>query len=386
MERNMASKPHITCLVKILIAFPIFFLYEPSVDFAFSATAEGVYIIHVSSFTLEKNAEIENSKLRQHGLETFYRLESVKGKGNWFRLYIGPFRTRSDAREKAANLSKKGIISYAMIKKVDQVFFSDVTSPESEEITQTKPPAIEKKPRYTEVPREPVEKPIDRPLETSQKPVEKPTVRPSEKPTQKVEIPKKERRPDEEKRVERETPTVPRPKESRFSLSLGVGVSRATNADNFIITEPTASGTDFFSFSGDTAQASLEANLRVYKPINLYGCFDYGYSSDVSLRFLSLGLKWRYNISGSIFPYFKGGGVYGDFTFDDAPGEFEENFGWEAGIGIDLLRSRFKIGLDFLYRDIQFDYNNLGIPGVTSTTSSIDATGFSLSGTISYYF
>ena len=372
----MASKPLITCLFKILIAFPILFLYEPSVDFASSATAEGgVYIIHVSSFVKEKNAEIEISKLSKNGVPVFSRYESVAGKGNWFRVYVGPFQNRKEAKERGEKLKKEGIISYYRIKQMDQVFAPEEKSHESEDLAKTKQPALEEKPRYTEVPKEPVEKPIYIPPEKPQQPVATPTVRQSEKPTQKVDVPKKERTLGEENMAAGETRTVHLPNESLFSLSLGAGVSRSINTDDFIITEQTSSGTNIYSFSGDTAQASLEASLRVYEHISLYGRFEYGYETNVSLRFLSGGLKWRFNISDSIFPYFKGGAVYGDFTFDDAPGEFEEDLGWEAGIGLDLLKSRFKIGLDFLYRDIQFNYKDPGIPGVSSTASSIDATG-----------
>ena len=78
--------------------------------------------------------------------------------------------------------------------------------------------------------------------------------------------------------------------------------------------------------------------------------------------------------------------MYGDFTFDEAPGEFDSDVGWEAGFGVDFLKSRFKIGFDFLYRDISFDYNSPGIAGVSANESSLDASGFSISGTVSYYF
>ncbi len=84
--------------------------------------------------------------------------------------------------------------------------------------------------------------------------------------------------------------------------------------------------------------------------------------------------------------YLKGGVVYGDFNWNGPPVDFEDDYGLEAGFGVNLLRSRIKVGLDLLYRNIEFDYSAQGISGVSSNSSSIYFSGFSISGSIRYFF
>jgi hypothetical protein len=126
--------------------------------------------------------------------------------------------------------------------------------------------------------------------------------------------------------------------------------------------------------------------MRVYRNLNLYGRCEYAFAEDIDLIFVSLGPKLRLDIWDWFFPYLKAGVVYGDFDFDGAPGKFEDDFGWETGLGVDLLKSRFKIGFDIVYRDIEFDYKVPGVPGVSANKSSIDVSGFSISGSVTYFF
>ena len=362
--------PRITYFFKILITFLILLLYSPFTGFVFSAKAEeSLYLIHVSSFRSRKSAEIEVSNLQKHGVQAFYRYESVEGKGKWFRVYIGTFKNRREAMEKGAELLKKGIISYYKSRKVDRDFLPGEKTIELEALEKrdAKPAELEERTISIEVPRKPIEKSI---------------VEPAPKPRT-VE---KEMAVREKERTEDRPRKGYPPSTSPFSLSLNAGVYTSSSASDFKIREQTPFGTTGFSFTGDTAQTSLELSMRVYKSLNLYGRCEYAFAKDIDLIFMSLGPKLRVDISDWFFPYLKGGAVYGHFDFDGPPGEFEDAFGWETGFGVDLLKSQLKIGFDFVYRSIEFDYKVPGIPGVSASNTSIDVSGFSISGSVTYFF
>jgi len=360
----------LTYFLKILITFLILLLCGPFTDFVFSAKAEeSLYLIHVSSFRNRKSAEIEVSNLSKHGVQAFYRYESVKGKGKWFRVYIGTFKNQQEAMEKGAEFLRKGIISYYKSRKVDRDFIPGEKTIEFEELEKryAKPADREERPISIDVPQKPIEKSIGEP-------------------------PTKPRAAEREMALREKERTESKPRKgypasaSPFSLSLNAGVYTSSSASDFKITEQTPSGTTRFSFTGDTAQIALELSMRVYRNLNLYGRCEYAFEEDIDLIFVSLGPKLRVDIWDWFFPYLKGGVVYGDFDFDGPPGEFEDDFGWETGFGVDLLKYQFKIGFDFVYRNIEFDYKAPGVPGVSASNSSIDLSGFSISGSVTYFF
>jgi hypothetical protein len=357
-------------LFKILITFLILLLCGSFTDFVFCARAEeSLYLIHVSSFRSCKSAEIEVSNLKKHGVQAFYRYESVIGKGKWFRVYIGTFKDRQEAMEKGAELLSKGVISYYKPRKVERDFLPRGKTFAIKELEKrdAEPAGRREKPLSIEVPQKPVEKMIP-------EQVSKPHVTEGE-----IALREKER-------AESKPRKGYSPSASLFSLSLNAGVYTSSSASDFKITEQTPSGTRRFSFTGDTYQTSLELGMRVYRNLNLYGRCEYAFAEDIDLVFVSLGPKLRIDILDWAFLYLKGGAVYGDFDFDGAPGEFEDDFGWETGFGVDFLKSQFKIGFDFVYRDIEFDYKVPGVPGVSASNSSIDVSGFSISGSVTYFF
>jgi len=360
----------LTYFFKISITFLIILLCGSFTDFVFPARAEeNIYLIHVSSFRSRKNAEIEISNLKKRGLQAFYRYESVKGKGKWYRIYIGTFDNRQEAMEKGAELLRKGIISYYKSRRVDRDFLAGEKSIEFEELEKrdAEPARRKERPPPIEVPSKPIEKAIGEP--------------PSEPRAAEREMALRKKEGGETK-PRKGYPASASP----FSLSLNIGVYTSSSANDFKITEQTPSGTRGFSFTGDTAQTSLELSMRVYRNLNLYGGCEYAFAEGIDLIFVSLGPKLRLDILDWAFLCLKGGAVYGDFYFEAVPGEFEDNFGWETGFGVDLLKSQFKIGLDFVYRDMEFDYKAPSVPGVSASNSSIDVSGFSISGLVTYFF
>jgi hypothetical protein len=242
--------PRITYFFKILITFIILLLYSPFTGFVFSAKAEeSLYLIHVSSFRSRKNAEIEVSNLQKHGVQAFYRYESVKGKGKWFRVYIGTFENRQEAMEKGAELLRKGIISYYKSRRVDRDFLPGEKTIEFEELE--------------------IEKAIGEP--------------PSEPRAAEREMALREKE-GEETRPRKGYPASASP----FSIALNIGVYTSSSANDFKITEQTPSGTRIYSFTGNTSQTSLDLSMRVYRNLNLYGGCEYAFAEDVDLIFVSL--------------------------------------------------------------------------------------------------
>ncbi|MEJ2155691.1 MAG: SPOR domain-containing protein [Desulfobacteraceae bacterium] len=72
--------------------------------------------IQVSSFKKQDEAEKEIVRLKSHGVDAKTRYESVPGKGMWYRVYVGRFQKKSEARTYAESLKAKGIITWSWIK------------------------------------------------------------------------------------------------------------------------------------------------------------------------------------------------------------------------------------------------------------------------------
>ena len=63
------------------------------------------YSIQAGSFKDPRNAASLVAQLREKGMDVFCRYNSVEGNGGWFRVYIGHFSVREDARSLLAQLS-----------------------------------------------------------------------------------------------------------------------------------------------------------------------------------------------------------------------------------------------------------------------------------------
>jgi cell division protein FtsN len=61
------------------------------------------YLIQIGSFPNEQEAERKIEELKHNELQPFMKKVKVKGKGEWFRLYLGSYPTKL-AAEKAGNL------------------------------------------------------------------------------------------------------------------------------------------------------------------------------------------------------------------------------------------------------------------------------------------
>ncbi len=357
-----------------ILALLIFFLISMLVDFLPFAHAEedNIYVIHVSSFKNHNKAEREISNLRKLNLAPFYKDEMVEGKGAWFRVYIGTFNDKKEAQARGSELIDKGIISYFKPMQVRQNFVAVKESVQSKKMT---------------------EKYFEEPEELKMLPVIKIRSEVDKKKKRKL-VPK----PKAIKMAEREVPSVRRKEikrtskkgflhsKSPFSLSLNAGGFRSGSASDFEITEVSGAVTNIYALKTMSSQIAFAPSFRFYKDYHMYGSFTYLFGNRINSMLLSLGPTKTFDISDWASIYLKGGVVYGNFNWEGPPGDFEANYGLETGFGANLLRTRIKVGLDFLYRNIEFDYNAQGISGVSANSSSIDFSGFSISGSIRYFF
>jgi len=77
------------------------------------------YSLHLSSFKNISRAVKEVNKLKRLGHDAFYRHEMIKGKEKWYRIYIGKFNDKEEARKVGSELKEKGLISYFMPVSID---------------------------------------------------------------------------------------------------------------------------------------------------------------------------------------------------------------------------------------------------------------------------
>jgi hypothetical protein len=75
------------------------------------------YSGHVASFKSEDNAVTFVNKMKAKGLVAFYQKEDVPGKGEFYRSYIGRYKTSTLARKALTKLKKAGDIDYFKIQK-----------------------------------------------------------------------------------------------------------------------------------------------------------------------------------------------------------------------------------------------------------------------------
>ena len=74
------------------------------------------YSGHVASFKSEDNAITFVNKMKAKGLIAFYQKEDVPGKGEFYRAYIGRYKTPPLARKALTKLKKAGEIDFFQIQ------------------------------------------------------------------------------------------------------------------------------------------------------------------------------------------------------------------------------------------------------------------------------
>jgi hypothetical protein len=78
------------------------------------------YSGHVASFKSEENAASFVQSMKTKGLVAYYKKENVPGKGEFFRVFLGGYKTMPLAQKALAKLKKDGEIDFFMIEKTSE--------------------------------------------------------------------------------------------------------------------------------------------------------------------------------------------------------------------------------------------------------------------------
>ncbi len=381
------------------------FLFLPLDSWGQSSTVKKVKTttIQVASIKQLEKAEQELTRLKSHGLDPFMRHELVGDKGMWYRIYVGRFETRADATTFAQDLKDRGIIAGFWVKRIEISIDTAKPSPAKEKVSEapkTKTDLEQEKqpppPAATEIPK------------TVAPPEEKPSVPQPPVDEPKIGIPEKAQVPPPQAKKEitdilpaddisEEEPISPEQgiaaqgpdkaaEVGRFSVGVKSSYFIASKAEDFIIDRTTASDSKAWSFKNAKIYTALISNYRLTPKISIEGSIEKAFFTKLDLWHLTAGPKYEFKKIRMLTPYARGSLVLGHLAWDEVPGDFDNAWGWEGGVGLSFIRSNIQMGLEASYRAIKYGYNRPSGEGVTATGSQLDFSGYALSGTVSYWF
>ena len=117
----MQSQLKYVCLL-VLTALVILSWSYPS-----ESASAAYYYLHVASFRSQKSATDSVKYLKRNNVNTVIRKENIPNKGDWYRVYVGPYSSRSQAEQAARDLKNKKAVSYASIQKKDALLTPSTT-------------------------------------------------------------------------------------------------------------------------------------------------------------------------------------------------------------------------------------------------------------------
>lgn len=79
---------------------------------------DGYYVVHISSFKTSASARKEVAYLKGKGFPVFIVYLDLGAKGNWYRVYAGPLKTRDDARSMKKNLDDTPGVRFTAITRM----------------------------------------------------------------------------------------------------------------------------------------------------------------------------------------------------------------------------------------------------------------------------
>ena len=105
-----------------------------------SPASDRYYSLHVGSYKTAGEAEREAARLASGGLTPMIRLESVKGKGRWRRVYVGAFDTPDQAVEAGRQWKSRQLIPYYRVTAMTGPKPSPVRAPKPKPTSKASEP------------------------------------------------------------------------------------------------------------------------------------------------------------------------------------------------------------------------------------------------------
>ncbi|MFC1823331.1 DUF1566 domain-containing protein [Thermodesulfobacteriota bacterium] len=99
------------CFKKSLLIFFFITVIPINNQIVTAANQKPFYAIQLAAFRTRQRTVNMVTRLTKSGYDAFYRHETVKGKGKWYRVYIDRFGSSQEANERAEELKQKGIFS-----------------------------------------------------------------------------------------------------------------------------------------------------------------------------------------------------------------------------------------------------------------------------------
>ncbi|OFZ80846.1 MAG: hypothetical protein A2583_03165 [Bdellovibrionales bacterium RIFOXYD1_FULL_53_11] len=93
---------------------------EESVPAALRPAPTGKFTVQAGSYKTLEEARDQSNILEASGEKPFIRATEVRGKGKWFRVYSGGFKTREEAERAGANFKSKELLqSFVVVGRVE---------------------------------------------------------------------------------------------------------------------------------------------------------------------------------------------------------------------------------------------------------------------------
>jgi len=95
------------------------------------ALAGNVYSIQVAASTQKGSAQETSDQMNRLGHDSFVRLETVPGKGQWYRVYIERFGSKAQAAKEAAMLKSLGLLKEYYVRELKEEAGQKLSTPPS---------------------------------------------------------------------------------------------------------------------------------------------------------------------------------------------------------------------------------------------------------------
>ena len=100
------------------LVLSILFLFLLPSSLIADSLGQNYYSIQIGSFKEQKWAVNEVKKLVKQGRDAFYQLETIKGKGEFYRVYINKYKHRADAEKDVDQFKQQKVFSYYSIQSL----------------------------------------------------------------------------------------------------------------------------------------------------------------------------------------------------------------------------------------------------------------------------